>query len=197
MSRADLTALVGTRICHDLVNPLGAIGNGVELLGLSGQPRTPELELIEESVQNASARIRFFRIAYGSGEDEQMLGRPEITATLQAVARSGRIGYAWEATGAQRRGDVRTAFLLLQCLESAMPMGGDIRVRQDAEGWSILAESDRINIDEALWNGLQSPRARMDVSAAQVQFALLAEDLKANGRRLAMKFGETEITARY
>lgn len=57
--RDDLTSLVGTRICHDLVNPLGAISNGVELMTLSGVQRSPELDLIEESIQSASARIRF------------------------------------------------------------------------------------------------------------------------------------------
>ena len=78
--RADLTSLVGTRICHDLVNPLGAISNGVELMGLAGSARSPELDLIEESVQSASARIRFFRLAYGSGDDDVLLGRAEIIA---------------------------------------------------------------------------------------------------------------------
>ena len=66
--REDLTALVGSRICHDLISPLGAIGNGLELLQLSGLPQGPEWALIAESVENASARIRFFRIAYGAAD---------------------------------------------------------------------------------------------------------------------------------
>ena len=50
--RADLAALIAARICHDLVNPLGAIGNGVELLTLTGQGSDAEMDLIVESVAN-------------------------------------------------------------------------------------------------------------------------------------------------
>jgi len=52
----DLTALIGSRICHDLISPLGAIGNGVELLQLSGMGDSPEMALISESVTNANLR---------------------------------------------------------------------------------------------------------------------------------------------
>jgi histidine phosphotransferase ChpT len=72
-ARTDLTALVGSRICHDLVSPLGAIGNGVELLGLTGIAPSPEMALIVESVENANARLRFFRIAYGAAGTDQRL----------------------------------------------------------------------------------------------------------------------------
>lgn len=198
MTRRDsLTSLVGTRICHDLVNPLGAISNGVELMTLSGMSRTPELELIEESIQSASARIRFFRIAYGSGSEDQLMGRPEITTTLQAVARSGRISYTWEITGDQTRGRVRTTFLLLQCLESAMPMGGVVTVSEIGDSWQIRAESDRIRIDPPLWDSLTNPRIRVEIGPAQVHFALLAEDLARTGTRLALELGDTEIVARF
>ena len=195
--REDLTALVGTRICHDLVNPLGAISNGVELMGLAGASRTPELDLIEESVQSASARIRFFRLAYGSGDDDQPMGRSEIISTLQAVARSGRISFFWAVNGEQTRGRVRTAFLLLQCMEAAMPVGGEIRIGEAERGaWDITADAERFIIDEPLWDSLSNPRARVRVSAAQVQFALLADDLARNGTRMALKITPTRITAR-
>lgn len=196
--REDLTALVGTRICHDLVNPLGAISNGVELMGLAGASRTPELELIEESVQSASARIKFFRLAYGSGDDAQLMGRSDIITTLQAVARSGRTSFFWSVQGDQPRGRVRTTFLLLQCMESAMPMGGEVRITEAPRGaWDVTAEAERFIIDEPLWDSLSNPRARVKVSAAQVQFALLAEDLATTGARMALKLSPTKIGARF
>lgn len=195
--RDDLTSLVGTRICHDLVNPLGAISNGVELMGLSGAERTPELELIEESVQSASARIRFFRIAYGSGEDDQLMGRAEITTTLQAVARAGRMNYFWSIEGDQPRSRVRTTFLLLQCLESGMPAGGAITVSGIEDGWEVRAEADRLNIDAPLWDSLSNPRARVQVTPSKVHFALLADDLSRSGTRMALRFTDTEIVARF
>ena len=54
----NLYELIGSRICHDLISPIGAIANGVELLGMSGAGETgPELDLINQSVDNASALI--------------------------------------------------------------------------------------------------------------------------------------------
>ncbi len=54
----DLAALIGSRICHDLISPIGAIGNGLELLSMAGAGG-PEVALISDSVSNANARIRF------------------------------------------------------------------------------------------------------------------------------------------
>lgn len=192
--RPDLTALVGSRICHDLISPLGAIGNGVELLSLTGAQQTPEMALIEESVQNANARIRFFRVAYGGATSDQSLSRSEITATLLAAARGGRISYLWDVPGDQSRVEVRIAFLLLQCLEAAMPMGGDIKVTRETATWHILAEGERLRIDEPLWDSLTNSRARVNFSAAQVQFALLPDILAEAERVLSVAIGASEIS---
>ena len=62
-SNVNLAALIGSRICHDLISPIGAINNGLELLGMTGSSEGPELQLITDSVGSATARIRFFRIA--------------------------------------------------------------------------------------------------------------------------------------
>ena len=64
-NNVNIGALIGSRICHDLISPIGAINNGLELLSMSDERDGPEFDLITESVGNASARIRFFRIAYG------------------------------------------------------------------------------------------------------------------------------------
>ena len=71
--KPDLAALIASRICHDLISPIGAIGNGVELLAMEpGGPR-PEMALISESVANANARIRFFRICFGQASSDQLV----------------------------------------------------------------------------------------------------------------------------
>lgn len=195
--RPDITALVGSRICHDLVNPLGAIGNGVELLELSGLPQTPEMQLIAESVANANAKIRFFRVAYGAAQAEQAMGRSEIAATLAAAARGGKLSYFWAAEGQQPRRDVKAVFLLLQCLETAMPIGGDIRIARDGAHWELTADAERFQIDEPLWTSMLSARLRPQVTASQVQFLLLPDALAELGRKLALKLGPDQIIARF
>jgi histidine phosphotransferase ChpT len=193
--QGDLTALVGSRICHDLISPLGAIGNGVELLELTGMAKSPEMALIAESVAAAQARIKFFRVAYGAADPGLPLGRAEIAGTLSAVARGGRLSYHWEAEGEVPRREAKAIFLLLQCLETAMPLGGDVRVRRIATGWEIVAEGDKMVVDEALWTGMLG-RVRPQVTAAQVQFALLPQALAPMGKVLALKLGLGRIVAR-
>jgi len=85
--RPDLNALVGSRICHDLISPIGAIGNGVELLQMESAAQGPELALISESVTNANARIRFFRIAFGAAGRDQRIGRSEVAGILADLYR--------------------------------------------------------------------------------------------------------------
>ena len=74
----DLTALVGNRICHDLINPIGAIGNGVELLAMADGSPSAELALISQSVDSAKARIAMFRVAFGAASDTRQMGASEI-----------------------------------------------------------------------------------------------------------------------
>ncbi|WP_260002496.1 hypothetical protein [Sulfitobacter pontiacus] len=78
----DLAALIGSRICHDLISPVGAINNGLELFLMSGMNMSPEVALIDESVRNASARLRFFRVAFGSG-DAQPVPAQETSGILR------------------------------------------------------------------------------------------------------------------
>ncbi len=193
----DYGALVSARICHDLISPLGAIGNGLELLGLSGVPSSPEMALISESVDSANARIRFFRVAYGPAERGQMIGRAEISNILTSSSRGGRLSYFWEPAADQPRQEVKAMFLYLQCCETAMPLGGEIRVSRIATGWEIEAEAERIVVDEPLWNGLLSPRLRPVVTAAQVQFALLPAALAEMDKQLALKIEPRRIVARF
>jgi len=98
-STPNLTALLGSRICHDLINPLGAIGNGIELLGLAGTTSGEEMALVTDSVENATAKLKFLRLAFGDASMDQVVSRKEILTTLGAIARGGRLSYSWNVDG--------------------------------------------------------------------------------------------------
>ena len=103
---AELATLVGSRICHDLISPIGAISNGLELLDLAGSFKGPEHDLIAESVASANARIRFFRIAYGAA-GEQMLGRAEVAGVLRDHGQTARLRMDWQPQDPQPRREVK------------------------------------------------------------------------------------------
>jgi len=181
---ANLAALVGSRICHDLISPVGAINNGLELLGMSNSLEGPELELISDSVNNANARIRFFRVAFGAA-GEQQLGRIEVMSILSDVSKGGRIKYNWSSQEAAARRDVRMAFLAGLCLESALPYGGTIQILRSTDGWTVTGEGRKINVDENLWASLTTDAAEVEITPALVQFALLPAAAREAGRQLS------------
>lgn len=186
---STLSTLLGSRICHDLLNPLGAIGNGLELLTLSGHQAGPEMDLVTASVTHTLARVKLMRLAFGGACAEQTVGRAEVLETLDAAAHGGRLGYAWNVEGDAPRRDVRTALLAIMCLETALPVGGDIIVAREGARWSIEARHPRLNLDPALWRPISKGEAPENISPAQVHFALLPPMAAEAGRSLALTHG--------
>lgn len=195
-SNVNLAALIGSRICHDLISPIGAITNGLELLDMAGGAQGPEMDLIADSVGNAGARIRFFRIAFGAAGEQQM-GQAEISALLADVNKGNRIQAHWGPIEPVSRSDVRMAFLALQCCETALPFGGDIQITKQDDSWQITGTGTKISASADLWQGLVSPDGPAQVSPAQVQFALLPAVAAEMGRQIGFEQNEAKITIRY
>ena len=117
----ELAAMIGSRICHDLISPVGAISNGIELLGMSTGDTSPELSLIAESVDNANARVKFFRIAFGMASPEQMTGRQEMVSILTSLA-TPRLTYEWLPKADLLRNEVKLLCQMMLCIETALPV---------------------------------------------------------------------------
>lgn len=193
----DLNALLGSRICHDLISPLGAIGNGVELLTLSGIGAAPEISLIAESVSSANARIRFFRIAFGATGEGHAVPLAEVKGILTEMSRGGRLSYRWLPETELERTRVKLAFLILQCIESAMPWGGDIRVTDTSGVWTIHGTAERLKLEPELWELLVDPASPLEISPSQVHFALVSEAARRAGRIVTTDLRETAITVSF
>ena len=122
-SGANLASLVAARLCHDLVSPLGAIGNGVELLEMSGDypglANSPELTLIGESVRAARSSVRYYRMAFGHAPADQRVAVAEITQLAQDYARNARLTVEVEGGGDASRIEARMLLLALMCMDSA------------------------------------------------------------------------------
>jgi histidine phosphotransferase ChpT len=173
-----------------------AIGNGVELIALSGMDDTPEMALIAESVENANARIRFFRVAFGAAEVEQTIGAQEIAAIVEGLGRTGRHRIDW-ASGGGPRIEVKLVFLVILCISSAMPWGGTIHVRRTGDGWRVSGKAERVKIDRALWDALGQPDVPIAVSSAEVEFPLARVTAARIGRALAIETGAAEVAVSF
>lgn len=187
----DLSALVSARLCHDLISPIGAIGNGLELLELSGQNASPELALVGDSLATALAKLRFFRIAFGPADPDARLPREEA-AQICAAMFNGRLSVAWTVPGDLARPTARLAFLAILCLEKSLPMGGTVEV-SDAppDRVALRAAGRRTAPPPELWAHVEAGAPLAEVRPDAVQFALLARGLAETGARLAVRFDAT------
>lgn len=176
--RQDLADLIGSRLCHDLSNPLGAIGNGVELLEMTGAAKGPEMELIRDAVRNALARVRFFRLAFGHAGRDHMTSAREARTALADLYSGTRITATWKPEDDLPRRQVKLAYLMMLCTETALPMGGRVVLSMQSGGrWAVDAHSDRIAMDEDLWNVLRfgPAAAGRPLRPAEAQFMGLHE----------------------
>jgi histidine phosphotransferase ChpT len=191
--RPDLSALIGSRICHDLISPIGAIGNGVELMLMDGGAKSPELALISESVANANARIRFFRVAFGAAGGDARIARSEVQAILTEVTKGSRLRVEWQSDGEFARREAKLAFLCMQCLETAMPWGGQVRLVQTGPDWIVTGRAPRLKVDPPLWASLTEPTADFAITPALVHFAILPDEARTQSRRPTVQIADTEI----
>lgn len=198
MPRSDLAALIGARICHDLGSPLGAIANGLELLSMTGLGDLPEATLIRESVDAASARLRFFRVAFGMADPEGRLSRSEIATLLDEIYAGGRLMVLWHVPGDMDRRDARMAFLALMCMEAALPRGGMVEVRRPPESdrWELTGSGSTIRLDPPGWPLIEGCGVEA-TGPDMVQFLLLAEAAAAEGRALRGAIGPERVVIGY
>ena len=175
--KASLAALIGSRICHDLISPIGAISNGLELFGMTAAGATgPEMSLIQQSCDHATARIRFFRIAFGTAGDARPIPQAEARKTLADHYAGTRISAEWHVDRALGRDITQLAYLSALCLETALPQGGILGIAMQDNVLTATARAQTVRGDLPIWDLLNSPTCAnsSEVGPAHVQFALLA-----------------------
>lgn len=198
MNEPAIAALVSARLCHDLISPIGAIGNGLELLQMSdGRAGAAELGLISESLGTALARLRFYRVAFGPADTEARQSFDEARQITDGMFH-GRFGVDWTETGdgAMPRSVAQLAYLAILCFERSLPMGGALRVAATAGAVELAAEGCRVAAPADLWLHVVSGARVAEPRPDNVQFLLLRHAMAARGYRAERRFSETAAALR-
>lgn len=191
-SAPNFSALVSARLCHDLISPMGAIGNGLELLQMSEGAGQAELALISDSLKTALAKLRFYRIAFGPADAEARQSFEEAAQITDGMY-CGRFSIVWDAAGRDMpRSAAQLIYLAILCLEKSLPMGGSVRVAVTEARVTLASDGRRTAAPAELWahvtHGAPLPELRSDV----VQFALLRTAIETTGHRIEVRFSETD-----
>lgn len=190
----DLLALLGARLCHDLISPIGAIGNGLELLELSGAGGGEEMSLIRSSVDAAMARIRFFRLAFGPAGGDEPIPAREMRDIVAAMYRDTRTEIVWRDGEDRVRSEMRLACLALCCVEVATPWGAKVELTRNHAAWVIHVDAKRLKIDHPLWHSLGRGALPSDLSGSEVQFGVLAKLSRELRRPVSISADERHLS---
>jgi histidine phosphotransferase ChpT len=125
--------LLCARFCHEMVSPVGAIGNGVELLGEDDPDFVREaIALIGQSARTASRRLQFYRFAYGTAPTASNVTPREL---LLGFLEGGKVTADWEPAVSSLSSEwQRLACNLALLAAEALPRGGRIAVRSPGAG---------------------------------------------------------------
>lgn len=142
----ELAELMAARLCHDLVGPIGAVANGVELLGDGGPPDPEVNALIAQSARQASRRLQWFRIAFGTANALPASGLlAETRRLVSGLFEEGRVTLDWAPPDAaaeavaSRQAAKLVLNLALVALE-VLPRGGAVQARLAGSGAALSVQ---------------------------------------------------------
>ncbi len=171
-----LAAALGSRICHELASPLGALMAGLDLMEMTGEP-TPEMGLMRESLDGARATLDLMRLAFGQASAGASVDSEVLHSLLAApLAARPRLTLDWAVEGILPRSVAQQLTLALMCALHALPRGGTLHVAREGAALALTA-SGQIAADPALWDGLSGRAALPDPDPRHIEFALLARHL--------------------
>ena len=126
--------LLASRLCHDLVGPVGAIGNGLELLAEESSRFAGEtVTLVTRSAERTAAMLALFRAAFGASGGQPGFGLGEAQRVIADVLQGGKVALDWpEETQPGPLGVAKLVLVLLLVASETLPRGGGRR-RQRAD----------------------------------------------------------------
>ena len=184
MNAIDLSSLLCSRLCHDLMSPVGALNNGVELLADEQDPdmRDRCLQLLADSARTTANKLKFFRLAFGAaGGFGEEVDTSEARAALEGLfASEGKIELGWMVADAKlSKGATKLLLNLALIAGDSLVRGGRLDIGAESAGGTeiaIRAEGPRIALDPAIRDALTEGGEQVEARTAG---AWLARSLAA------------------
>ena len=159
MNAVDLASLLCSRLCHDLMSPVGALNNGIELLADEQDPemRAQCLELLADSARASANKLKFFRLAFGAGGGfGEKIDANEAKVALQGIfGAERRIELGWMVADEKlSKGAMKLLLNLALIAGDALVRGGRLDVGAETTGAgleiAIRGEGPRVMLDAGL-----------------------------------------------
>lgn len=148
----QVVELLFSRMCHDLVGPIGAAVNGVELLEEFGSEMAEEaLNLLGSSARVASKRLRVYRVAYGMASGAAITSLADLKLLVEDYIEGGKIQLQWPTGEAAnslhlKRFGIKLILNMIICATEAMPRGGQLQL-------TVEPQAGKVNVNVSCTGG--------------------------------------------
>jgi histidine phosphotransferase ChpT len=177
----ELAALLCSRVCHDLISPVGAIVNGLEVLDDNPKPEDRDfaLDLIRKSAKTASARLQFCRLAFGAaGSSSAQIDLGDAQNMAKGHIEDGKITLSWNLPRLLLpKNRVKLLLNMLVIAQQTIPRGGTLTIDPVGEGetmsFRVTAAGLNARVPQNIVALLGASTAAVDAHAVQPYYTRL------------------------
>lgn len=189
ISATELASLLCSRLCHDMLSPVGAMANGLELLSDEEDPqmRAQCVELLEQSAKSSTNKLKFFRLAFGAaGGFGDAVPVEEAQDVINALGESAKgVTINWGIDGPSLpKPAVKVMLNFAQLALDALVRGGTldigVEMRNGAAEIAVRASGPRIAFDDTIGQAIEGKLATSELTsrtAAAHMIAVLAQEI--------------------
>jgi len=158
MNDIEFSALLCSRLCHDLISPVGAIANGLEILDDENDEimRAEVMKLLSHSAEVTSAKLKFFRLSFGSaGGFGEKVPLREAEDAIRGLYSSGNIDLSWQShVGSMDKDAMKLMLNMVLVAGESLIRGGkllvEIREQSGATNVSVTVHGDKVIFQESI-----------------------------------------------
>ncbi len=184
MNDIDFSALLCSRLCHDLISPVGAIANGLEILVDENDEvmRAEVMKLLAQSAETTSARLKFYRLSFGSaGGFGEKVPLREAESAIKGLYLSGNIDLTWQSDiGGMDKDAMKIMLNMVLLAGESLFRGGEmlIEIKEEAPTVSVMVKvrGDKIIFSDLIRKTLlgEVPDREIEVKTAPAFLAASA-----------------------
>ncbi len=198
--RTLLLEMIASRICHDLISPVGAIHNGIEVLDEMGADSLDDVfDLMRHSALQATTKLKAFRLAYGAGGRDESIKADDVYTVMDDLLKlDDKISQEWDPQGnitqithiGFHKVLVGTFLLAIETL----PKGGILRLETDKNRVEVIASGEDFLLRESVINALSGSTPIKDICPRLVTAYLLGLNARDLGMEITIEPSDEQIT---
>lgn len=198
----ELASLLCSRLCHDLLSPVGALSNGLELMAEEESPEMRQrcFELLEQSARISAAKLKFFRLAFGAaGGFGDMVPAEEPRGLIHdLLGEQGRVALNWGVADTELHKPAVKVLLNFALIGiAALPRGGTLDVgaelREGASEIVVRATGQKVAFDAAIGRALDGSIAPDELTSRTAPAYMLHLMAQGAGGGIRYALGEDAL----